>query len=47
MGSDATAETSAFWVRLLKTKRKEEMLLEAIRDFRHGVFHPLAFLSNA
>lgn len=47
LGSDATDATPAFWVRLLKTKRKEETLREAVGNLRLGVFYSSAFLSNA
>jgi hypothetical protein len=47
ISSDATAEPPAFWVRLLKTRRKEETLVEAVEHIRLGTLHPAAFLSNA
>lgn len=47
IGSDATAETPAFWVRLLKTRRKEETLLEAIEAIRQEMLHSTCFISKA
>jgi hypothetical protein len=47
VGLGSTAETPAFWVRLLKTRRKEETLVDAVECFRLGILHPSAFLSNA
>ncbi|QDT02206.1 hypothetical protein K227x_05780 [Rubripirellula lacrimiformis] len=47
IGKGATEETEAIWTRLLKTRRKEEMLSEIILQVQNGTLHPSAFIANA
>ena len=47
IGRDATDETSAVWLRLLKTRRKAETLLEAISHLFNGTVHSSSFISSA
>jgi hypothetical protein len=43
----ATADTTATWVRLLKTRRKDAVLYEALRATAEGRDHPYVFRSAA